>query len=91
MVLVIDFVNLPFGLVGYGEAEAVLFVVLLRLCDNLKDAFEKLPWVDPGLPPARSNSFEVIPGAYLGQAKVPCLWSGSLKGWPQVHDVTTRG
>ena len=44
----------------------------------------------PGLPPVRSNSFDVIPGAHPGQPSVPCLWSGSLGGWPQVHDVTTR-
>ena len=53
-------------------------------------AFVKLPWVDLGLPPVRSNSFDVIPGAHPGQPPVPCLWSGSLGGWPQEHDVTTR-
>ena len=37
--------------------------------------------------PVRSNSFD---GGHPGQPPVPCLWSGSLWGWPEVHDVTTR-
>ena len=44
-------------------------------------AFDKLARVDPGLPPVRLNSFDLIPGAQPGQPQVmPCLCS--LRGRP---------
>ena len=29
----------------------------------------------------------LMPGAHLGQPPVPCLWIGSLGGWPDVQEV----
>ena len=53
--------------------------------------FDKLPRVDPGLPPVRSNSFDGIPGAHSSQPPVPCLWNGHLRLPPKVHEITWEG
>ena len=41
--------------------------------------------------PVRSNSFDVIPGAHLGQPTVPCLWSGLLGGDPMCMPLPREG
>ena len=53
-------------------------------------AFDYLPWLDPGLLPVRSNSFDVIPGA-RGSAPSALLVERVTWGWSEVHDVTTGG
>ena len=47
----------------------------------------------PRSAPVRSNSFDVILGAHLGQPPVPCLWSGSLGGcrYPRCMTIPREG
>ena len=46
------------------------------------------PWTAPGV---RSNSFDVISGAHLGQPPIALLVERVTWGWPEVHGVTTKG
>ena len=76
------------GITNYSS-NAVSCFHLLNWFTVLLGALIKLPWVIPGLPRCVRIAFDVILGAHPGQPPVPCLWSGSLGGWPQVNDVTT--
>ena len=43
------------------------------LCWFTRGAYVYLPWGDPGLPPVRSLSFGVNPGAHPGQPQALCM------------------
>ena len=58
---------------------------------TIMGAFDKLPRVDPDLPPVGSNSYDVIPGGSPRSPPSALLVERVTWGWPEVHDVTTRG